>query len=88
MRIKQEYKVRNIAGENVVIMQGRHGADLTRIISLNDSALLLWEALSGKDFSAEDAAEELMRNYEVDASTALADAQKWIDKLSECQLLE
>lgn len=88
MRIKQEYKVRNIAGENVVIMQGRHGADLTRIISLNDSALLLWEALSGKDFSAEDAAEELMRNYEVDAPTALADAQKWIDKLSECQLLE
>ena len=88
MRIKQEYKVRNIAGENVVIMQGHHGADLTRIISLNDSALLLWEVLSGKDFSVEDAAEVLVQNYEVEATTAAVDAQKWIDKLAECQLLE
>ena len=88
MRIKQEYKVRNIAGENVVIMQGHHGADLTRIISLNDSAILLWEALSGKDFSVEDAAEVLVQNYEVEAATAAVDAQKWIDKLAECQLLE
>ena len=88
MRIKQEYKVRNIAGENVVIMQGHHGADLTRIISLNDSAHLLWETLSGKDFSVEDAAEVLVQNYEVEAATAAGDTQKWIDKLAECQLLE
>ena len=42
MKIKQEYKVREIAGENVVIMQGGKGADLTKIITLNESALLLW----------------------------------------------
>ena len=41
MRIKQGCKVREIAGENVVIMQGQHGADFTRIFTLNDSALLL-----------------------------------------------
>ena len=35
MKIKQEYKVREIAGENVVIMQGRQGADLTQIVTLN-----------------------------------------------------
>lgn len=88
MRIKQEYKVREIAGESVVIMQGKQGADLTQIITLNDSALMLWNALQGKDFEAGDAAEVLMQNYEVEAEVALRDATAWVERLSECGLIE
>ena len=88
MRIKQEYKVREIAGESVVIMQGKQGADLTQIITLNDSALMLWNALQGKDFEAGDAAEVLMQNYEVEAEVALRDAMAWVERLSECGLIE
>lgn len=88
MRIKQEYKVREIAGESVVIMQGKQGADLTQIITLNDSALMLWNALQGKDFEAGDAADVLMQNYEVAAEVALRDATAWVERLSECGLIE
>lgn len=88
MRIKQEYKVREIAGESVVIMQGKQGADLTQIITLNDSALMLWNALQGKDFEAGDAADVLMQNYEVEAEVALRDATAWVERLSECGLIE
>ena len=42
-----------MAGEHVVIMQGRYGADMTRIISLNESALYLWNELQGKEFDTE-----------------------------------
>lgn len=87
MRIKQEYKVREVAGENVVIQQGSCGADMTRIITLNDSALLLWNSLLGKEFAAEDAAQVLLKNYDVDEATALRDAQLWIDKMNEVKLL-
>ena len=48
MKIREEYKVREMAGEHVVIMQGRLGVDMTKIISLNESALYLWNALAGK----------------------------------------
>ena len=41
MKIREEYKVREMAGEHVVIMQGRLGVDMTKIISLNESALYL-----------------------------------------------
>ena len=88
MRIKQEYKVREIAGESVVIMQGKQGADLTQIITLNDSALMLWNTLQGKDFEAGDAADVLMQNYEVEAEVALRDATAWVERLSECGLIE
>jgi len=88
VRINPEYKVREIAGENVVILQGEYGADMTRIITLNESALLLWNELLGREFTAKDAADVLIKSYAVEAATALRDAQLWIDKLSECKLLD
>lgn len=88
MRIKPGYKVRQMAGEHVVIMQGRAGSDMTRIISLNESSLYLWEAVGGKDFDADTVAALLTARYDVDSDTAAADARRWIDKLSECGLTE
>jgi hypothetical protein len=88
MRINQNCKVREIAGENVVIMQGRNGADLTQIITLNESALILWQALSGSNFEVEDAQRVLTENFEVDDATALRDAQRWVERMRECKLIE
>ena len=39
MKFKKEYKVRNIAGENVIIMQGELGSDATRVVALNLSLI-------------------------------------------------
>lgn len=88
MRIKQGCKLREIAGENVVIMQGRQGADFTQIITLNDSAVALWEALVEQEFTTEDAAKVLTDNFDVDAATALTDAERWVARMSECNLIE
>lgn len=87
MKIREEYKVRDMAGEHVVIMQGRQGVDMTRIISLNESALYLWNALAGREFETEDAARLLVERYEVDDRTAARDAAAWVAKLRECRLV-
>ena len=76
MKISEKFKVREMAGEHVIIMPGRCGADMTRILALNDSSLYLWEALGGKDFTTGDAA------------TAQRDAEAWAAKLAECGVLE
>ena len=88
MRLKPQYKVREMAGEHVVIMQGQFGSDLTRIISLNESALLLWSKMQGREFAVENAAEVLVECYAIDPERALADAQSWVAKLVECNLVE
>ena len=88
MKIKQGCKLREIAGENVVIMQGRQGADFTQIITLNDSAVVLWNAVEGKEFTVEDAAKALTDNFEVDEATALQDAERWVAKMKEGGLVE
>lgn len=88
MRIKEGYKVRELAGENVVIMQGRSGADMTRVISLNNSSLLLWNNLLDVDFSADDVKRILLENYDVDEAVAAADAQAWVEKMQQSGLVE
>lgn len=79
MKIKENFKVRKIAGENLIINQGASHSDLTKIISLNPTAVYLWDNLTGKDFSTDDAADLLIEKFEIDRDTAVKDAQKWID---------
>ena len=88
MKFKEGYKVRSMAGENVVIMQGAAGSDMTRIISLNDTSLLLWNALQDKEFEVADVAAILVGEYEIDADIAERDAKAWVEKLQECGLTE
>lgn len=60
MKIKTTYKLREIAGETLVVNQGMTGTDMTRIISLNASARMLYSELQGKEFALEDAARLLV----------------------------
>ena len=39
MKINSNYKIREVAGETIVVNQGTTGMDMTRIISLNTSSV-------------------------------------------------
>lgn len=87
MKIDSKVKVRDIAGEKVVIMQGRLGADLTRIIQLNGSSVWLLEQLADRDFGVTEVVELLTSRYDVDEQTATADAEKWVEQLREHKMI-
>ena len=88
MKINSNYKLRSIAVETIVVNQGTTGTDMTRIISLNASAKLLYEQLLGKEFTLEDAAKVLVDTYDIGGEQALADAEKWADALRKCGVIE
>ncbi len=88
MKLKNDCKVRSIAGENVIVRIGEHNVNMTRIVSLNDTSLWLWNELQGKEFDAKTVAGLLTSQYEVTEEVALADAQKWIESLVEADLTE
>lgn len=77
-----------MAGEHVIIMQGKHGSDLTKIISLNQSALYLWNELQGKEFDTKVVADMLVERYGIDKGVATTDAERWIERLRECNITE
>jgi hypothetical protein len=88
MKIKSNYKLREIAGETIVVNQGTANVNMTRILSLNTSAKLLYEQLSGREFTAEDAARVLSDTYGIGEEEALLDARKWMDALIENGIAE
>lgn len=87
MKLNPHFKLRLIAGETIIVNQGKPDVDLTRIISLNDSARLLWESLAEKEFSLNDAAEILQTEYGIPQDQALKDATGWADALKKCGIL-
>ena len=75
MKIKKGFELRNVCGEHVVIATGIENVDFSKMISLNESAAYLWKAVEEKEFDAPLLADLLQQEYEVDAATALADAE-------------
>lgn len=88
MRINPRYKVRNVADENIVLVQGRNPGDMTTVIALNETSLYLWNQLQGSDFEISDICKLLVDRYEVDATTAETDAEKWFATLKEHNILD
>ena len=68
-------------------MQGKLGADMTRVIALNNTSLLLWEKLQGVDFTVETVRDILLENFDVAEDIATRDAEAWVEKLRECNLV-
>ena len=88
MKINSNYKIRKIAGETIIVNQGTANVDMTRIISLNVSACMLYQALEGREFTTADAARVLADAYGIGEAQALADAAKWVESLKECGVIE
>jgi len=88
MKIKEGYTIKTIGNERVVIVQGRAGADLTKIISFNAVAEWLWNTFAGSDFTETDVTDLLVKQYAISEEQAIADTRKWIDQLAKAQLLE
>ena len=87
MKISEKYKVREMAGEHIIVMPGRYGADMTRVVALNATSLYLWEQLVGREFDLEEVVRLLVEQYEIDPETARTDAEKWVEQLHTCGIL-
>lgn len=88
MRKKKGFVVRNFGGENVIVDEGRDNIDYSNIVSMNASAAYLWGELGEGDFSVDDVASLLLREYEVDGDKARADAQEIVEKWIEAGIVE
>ncbi len=83
----------DVCGSHIIIAEGKENIDFSNIISLNDSALLLWNNIQGKDFTVEDLANILVNNYQLDDNTplpreqALKDAKDVADQWKEAGIV-
>lgn len=83
MKTKKGFVLRNVCGENIIVAEGKENIDFTKIISMNETAAYLWKNVEGKDFDPNTLKNLLMKEYEVEETTADADAKttakQWIE---------
>lgn len=83
MKTKKGFVLRNVCGENIIVAEGKENIDFTKIISMNETAAYLWKNVESKDFDPDTLKNLLMKEYEVEETTADADAKtiakQWIE---------
>ena len=87
MRIDKEFVLREIAGDYVIIPTGKTILSFNGLISVNDIGAFLWEKLQ-QDVTLDDLVDAVLKEYEIDETTARADIQEYLDKLADGGILE
>lgn len=87
MRLYSTLNLRRIGGKYMIVKVVGGKANMTDVITLNETAALLWERFSDMDFTEEEMAECLCGEYEVDIQTARKDVHNLLAKWKECGML-
>ena len=89
MKQKQGFVLREVCGENVIVAEGIETVNFNKLISLNETAAMIWEkAAELGDFTVEQLAEALCNEYDVDHDRAIEDVRRLLKNWQEAGLLE
>ncbi|MBO4692175.1 MAG: PqqD family protein [Bacteroidales bacterium] len=88
MKIKTGFKLRTIVGEHIITGEGVERVNFNKIITLNETAVYLWENLVGKEFTEDDVVKLLTDEYEVTEEVARKDVKTLLSKWEEAGLLD
>ena len=88
MKINTKYKLRTLAGESVLFLQGEVDGKTSKLMTLNETSAWLWNNLQAKEFETEDVVKLLLSEFEIDEATAKNDAEEWINTLKGYNIFE
>ncbi|MBR4197326.1 MAG: PqqD family protein [Bacteroidales bacterium] len=88
MKINPKYKLRTLAGESVLFLQGNVDGTTSKLMTLNETSAWLWNNLQAKEFETEDVVKLLLSEFEIDEATAKNDAEEWINTLKGYNIFE
>ena len=87
MRISEDFIMREIAGDRVIIPTGSAVMNFNGLIMVNEVGAFLWEKLQ-EETSLELLTKNVLEEYEVDENTARNDIEEFVSKLQEGGILK
>lgn len=87
MKIKENYVMREVAGQEIVIAIGEESGRFKGMINLNRTGRDVWTCLkNGMDLN--ETVKKIVDKYEVDSNIVAQDVEKMVDKLYKVGVLE
>ena len=87
MKIKEGYMLSNVAGSDIVVPVGSEALSFKGMLTLNEVGAFVWRALE-KDNTAENIANAIVEEFNVDYDTALSDVNRFISRLRDKGFIE
>lgn len=86
MKVSDQFILRNIAGENLLIPTGSSAINVKGLILLSESGVLLYNKLHS-GCTKEDLVAALTAEYDVSAEEAARDTEAFLDQMRQLQML-
>jgi len=87
MKRKDDFVMRNVGGENLLVPLGAQVMDMNAIITLNTTSGYIWSLLD-QDRSIDELSTAVAERFEVDPARARADIEKFLTEIADLGLLQ
>ena len=88
MKTKKGFTLRSLGNEYILVADGLEVVDFNRMVSMNDSAALLWKEIDGKEFDADALVDILVDNYDISRETAQRDVAVLLQSWQKAGIVE
>lgn len=80
MKVNNEFVLREIAGDYIIIPTGKMALEFNGMITTNEVGVLLWKKLQ-EETTFEELLQAVLGEYDVEEEVAKADIQEFLDNL-------
>ena len=82
MKVSEEFIMREIAGEHILVPVGAAAAKFNGLITMNEVGKYIVEQLA-EEHTVQELVDKITVEYDVEAQTALTDVETFLDQLRE-----
>ena len=87
MKIPDNFVLRNIIGEYIIVPVGQFATEFNGIISTNSTGAFLWDLLTREDLSEEELVEKMLDEYDTDEPNAREDVRLFVSELKRVGII-
>lgn len=87
MKLDDSFEMRVIGGQNIIVPAKIKNVDFTHILTLNESAVVIWNRMTQGEFEEKDLVDALMAEYDVTEEKATSDVKEFVENLKKLQIL-
>lgn len=88
MKLDGSFELRTLVGQSIVVPGKLENVDFTNLLTLNETAAVVWERMTQGEFEVDDLVKALTDAYEVDETQAREDLVALLAKIRELGMIE
>ncbi len=88
LKIRSGFELVNRSGQWVVVSKNVDSLKLDNVITLNESAVFLWNLLKEKDVTKAEMLNALINNFDISTVLALGDIDVFVRTMKENEIIE